>query len=61
MILKKHLDVVNKCKYDSAFTFIFSKRVGTPAEKMEDNVSLEEKNKRLQQLNELVNKYSKTC
>lgn len=56
---KETLDVVNKCKYDSAFTFIFSKRVGTPAEKMEDNVSLEEKNKRLQQLNELVNKYSK--
>lgn len=56
---KETLDVVNKCKYDSAFTFIFSKRVGTPAEKMEDNVSLEEKNKRLQQLNELVNEYSK--
>ena len=56
---KETLDVVNKCKYDSAFTFIFSKRVGTPAEKMEDNVSLEEKNKRLQQLNELLNKYSK--
>ena len=53
------LDVVNTCKYDSAFTFIFSPRVGTPASKMEDNVSLEEKEKRLQILNELVNKYSK--
>ena len=27
------LDVVNKCKYDSAFTFIFSPREGTPAAK----------------------------
>ena len=53
------LDVVEKCKFDSAFTFIFSKRVGTPAEKMEDNVSLEVKNERLQRLNKLVNKYSK--
>lgn len=52
------IDVVNKCKFDSAFTFIFSKRVGTPAEKMKDDTSLEEKNERLQRLNELINKYS---
>ena len=53
------LDVVAACKYDSAFTFIFSPRVGTPASKMMDNVSLEEKEERLQRLNQLVNKYSK--
>ena len=52
------LNVVNECKFDSAFTFIFSPRVGTPAAKMKDNVTLEVKNKRLQQLNELINKYS---
>ena len=52
------LDVVNKCKYDSAFTFIFSPREGTPAAKMEDNVSLEEKEKRLYKLNDLVNEYA---
>jgi len=56
---KETLDVVEKCKYDSAFTFIFSPREGTPAAKMEDNVSLEEKQDRLQRLNELINKYSK--
>lgn len=56
---KETLDVVNTCKFDGAFTFIFSPRVGTPAAKMTDNVSLEEKNKRLYKLNELVNKYSK--
>ena len=53
------LDVVNECKFDGAFTFIFSPRVGTPAAKMTDNISLEEKNNRLYKLNELVNKYSK--
>ncbi|MDD2377576.1 MAG: tRNA (N6-isopentenyl adenosine(37)-C2)-methylthiotransferase MiaB [Bacilli bacterium] len=52
------LDIVNKCQFDSAFTFIFSPRVGTPASKMEDNVSLEEKNRRLYELNELINKYA---
>ena len=53
------LGVVNTCKFDSAFTFIFSPRVGTPAAKMNDNVSLDIKEKRLQVLNELINKYSK--
>ena len=55
---KETLDVVNKCKYDSAFTFIFSPRDGTPAAKMKDDVTLTTKNERLQRLNELVNKYA---
>ena len=55
---KETLDVVNTCKYDSAFTFIFSPRVGTPAAKMKDDISLEIKNERLQRLNDLVNKYA---
>ena len=53
------LDVVNTCKYDSAFTFIFSAREGTPAAKMKDDVSLKEKEERLHELNVLVNKYAK--
>ena len=53
------LDVVNECKFDGAYTFIFSKRVGTPAEKMVDNVTEQVKNERLYKLNELINKYSK--
>lgn len=32
------LDVVDKCDFDSAFTFIYSKRTGTPAAKMENQV-----------------------
>ena len=55
---QKTLDIVNYCKFDGAYTFIFSKRVGTVASLMEDKVSLEEKEKRLHKLNELVNKYS---
>ena len=34
------LEVVNHCKYDSAFTFIYSPREGTPAAKMKDDISL---------------------
>ena len=52
------LDVVNKLKYDLAYTFIFSKREGTPAASMEDKVSEEEKHERLAKLNALVNKYA---
>ncbi len=32
------LDVVNQCEFDSAFTFIYSKRIGTPAANMPDQV-----------------------
>ena len=53
------LDVLNKCKFDSAFTFIFSPREGTPASKMKDDISLKEKEERLYKLNNIVNKYSK--
>ncbi len=53
------IDVVNKCKFDSAFTFIFSPREGTPASKMEDNIPFNEKEERLYRLNKLINKYSK--
>ena len=53
------LKLVEECKYDNAFTFIYSPRVGTPASKLEDNISKEEKEERLYKLNELVNKYFK--
>ena len=53
------LEVVNECKYDSAFTFIFSPREGTPAAKMKDDVPLKQKEQRLYKLNEVVNKYAK--
>ena len=55
---KRTLDIVDYCKFDGAFTFIFSPRIGTAAALMEDKISKEEKEERLHRLNELVNKYS---
>lgn len=52
------LEVVKHCKYDGAYTFIFSPRVGTPAASMPDDTPLKEKEDRLHRLNELVNSYS---
>ena len=44
------MDVVEKVQYDSAFTFIYSKRTGTPAAAMEDQVPEEVKAERLDRL-----------
>lgn len=52
------LEMVEYCKYDGAYTFIYSPREGTPAAKMEDKTPREVKEERLQRLNEIVNKYS---
>lgn len=52
------LEVVNACKYDGAYTFIYSKREGTPAALMQDSIDLKTKEERLYKLNELINKYS---
>ena len=52
------LDIVDLLKYDLAYTFIYSPREGTPASKFPDDVTLEEKKKRLARLNKLVNKYA---
>ncbi len=53
------LDMVNYCKYDGAFTFIYSERKGTASALMKDDVSQKEKESRLHRLNEVVNEYSK--
>lgn len=47
---KDTLEVVKYCQYDSAFTFIYSPRIGTPAAKMEDKVSRSEKGQRFNRL-----------
>ena len=52
------LDIVNTCKFDGAFTFIYSPRENTPASMLEDNTPMEVKNERLHKLNEVVNNYS---
>ncbi len=52
------LDVVKTCEFDGAYTFIYSKREGTPAASMPDDTAYSVKEERLQRLNELVNYYS---
>ncbi len=40
--LEETIDVVRRVKFDNAFTFIYSKRTGTPAAAMEDQVTREQ-------------------
>ena len=40
--LEETMDVVRRVKFDNAFTFIYSKRTGTPAAAMEDQVPKEQ-------------------
>ena len=52
------LDLVSQVEFDNAFSFVYSKRPGTPAATMEDNISAEEKKERLARLNALLAGYS---
>jgi tRNA-2-methylthio-N6-dimethylallyladenosine synthase len=53
------LDVVNKVRYDMAYTFLYSKRNGTPAAKMQEQIPEEIKKMRFNKLLKLQNKISK--
>ena len=53
------LDVVRKARYDSAFTFIYSKRSGTPAATMPDQVPEDVVKERFDRLLNLVNEISR--
>ncbi|MDE5774876.1 MAG: tRNA (N6-isopentenyl adenosine(37)-C2)-methylthiotransferase MiaB, partial [Malacoplasma sp.] len=55
----KTLELYKRIEFDNAFTFIYSKRDGTVAAIIPDEVPLEEKKERLQELNEMVKHYSK--
>ncbi|MFY0758961.1 MULTISPECIES: tRNA (N6-isopentenyl adenosine(37)-C2)-methylthiotransferase MiaB [Metabacillus] len=52
------LSMYREVEFDSAYTFIYSPREGTPAAKMQDNVPMEVKKARLQKLNDLVKEIS---
>lgn len=51
------MDVVEKVKYDSAFTFIYSKRTGTPAATMPNQIDEATVKDRFDRLLKLVQKY----
>ena len=48
------LDVVRKVKFEQVYMFIYSRRVGTPGDRMENQVPEEIKHKRFDKLKELV-------
>ena len=52
------LSLVNEVEYDSAFTFLYSIRPGTPAEKYEDQIPEEIKHERFNRLVDAVNTIS---
>ncbi|RKD24305.1 tRNA (N6-isopentenyl adenosine(37)-C2)-methylthiotransferase MiaB [Ammoniphilus oxalaticus] len=53
------LSLMEEVRYDSAYTFIYSPRHGTPAEGMEDDIPEEVKKERLQRLMSVVNRISR--
>lgn len=53
------LDVLEKVRFDSAYTFLYSKRTGTPAAKSDAQISDETKKERFQRLLDLQNNISK--
>lgn len=56
---RKTIKLYKKVKFDNAYTFIYSPRIGTPAAKIIDKIDDKEKQNRLEKLNKLVRKYSK--
>ena len=53
------LDILEKVRFDSVYSFLYSKRSGTPAAEMEDPVSDEEKHRRFDRLLEVQNRISR--
>ncbi len=52
------LKAADELAYDGAFTFIYSPRSGTPAARMEDNITMEEKHVRFNKLVDIISKHA---
>ena len=52
------LELIEQCRFNSVFTFIYSKRTGTPAAELPDQVDEEIVKKRFNRLLEVVNRIS---
>jgi len=52
---RETLDVLSRVRFDSVFSFIYSKRTGTPAAVIDDKITDEEKHKRFDRLLDLQN------
>ena len=55
------LDVVEKVRFDSAFTFLYSRRTGTPAASMEDQIPEEVMKDRFDRLLKRVQDIAREC
>ena len=55
---KSTLEIVRKVKYDSAFTFLYSPREGTPAARYDDQIPEDVKHERFDRLVDIINKIS---
>lgn len=51
--------LVDYCKFDGAFSFMYSPREGTPAARMDDQIDAAVKKERLHELNEHINHWAK--
>ncbi len=52
------LDLVDYCKFDLAYTFVYSPRTGTPAARMQDDTPASVKKERLHILNDRIASYA---
>jgi tRNA-2-methylthio-N6-dimethylallyladenosine synthase len=55
----KTIELIKEIDYDQSYSFIYSKRPGTPASSLSDNISMEVKKERLSFLQETINNLSK--
>jgi tRNA-2-methylthio-N6-dimethylallyladenosine synthase len=55
----KTIELIKEIDYDQSYSFIYSKRPGTPAASLVDNISMEVKKERLSFLQETINTLSK--
>jgi tRNA-2-methylthio-N6-dimethylallyladenosine synthase len=52
------MKLINDVKFDQSFSFIYSKRPGTPAANIEDEIPMSVKKERLQRLQETINGFA---
>jgi tRNA-2-methylthio-N6-dimethylallyladenosine synthase len=52
------ISLIEQVKFDRSFSFIYSKRPGTPAERLHDPIDLQEKKQRLQILQEHLSNFT---
>lgn len=57
--IEKLKELFNKIKYDNVFTFIYSKRKGTPAYDYDNHIEKDEKSRRFNEILELSNNIAK--